>query len=261
MQAQIAAHARELQDVNRLLRANNALQREIALELQDAMLPVVEGDVASSRTAVRYRPAMGSLKVCGDWYDVADLGDDRIAMAVGDVVGHGLAAAGLMGQLRAALVAATRATGRPDRALDALDAYARSLEEAVGTTAVKVVVDLPERTLTYSVAGHPPPILLHGDGGVELLDQATGPPLAASPEAVPRPLGGAAFAPGDILVLYTDGLVERRGESLARGIDRLAGTVRRHAALGLEQAADAILAELSPEGDAADDVALVLVAL
>jgi len=259
LQAELFVRGLELQAVNQRLREAHAHEHQVALELQKAMLPSVAGDLAHGRTAVRYRPAVGSMNVCGDWYDVSDLGDERFGVAVGDVVGHGFVAAGVMGQLRAALAAATRATGRADRALEVLDAYAGSFDSAVGTTVVKVVVDLRERTLSYSVAGHPPPVLVRASGALELLDEATGPPLAAMSEPTARPLARTAFEPGDVLALYTDGLVERRRESIADGIDRLAASVRRHAGLGIEDAADAVLADLSTAEASTDDIALLLV--
>jgi serine phosphatase RsbU (regulator of sigma subunit) len=257
----VAARAHDLQDANERLRAAHARERQIALSLQQAMLPTVADGLASLRTATRYRPAMESLNVCGDWYDITWLSDDHLAVAVGDVVGHGLVAAGVMGQLRAALVAATSATGRPDRALEVLDRYAHSIEAAVGTTVVKVVIDFARHTLSYSSAGHPPPLLLGVDGHLEHLDQATGPPLASSSVPLARTIAETTFRAGDILALCTDGLIERRGESIAEGIARFGAALARHCGGGIEPAADAILAELVGDGAAADDVALVLVAL
>jgi hypothetical protein len=260
LQADLFARARDLQSVNASLREAYEREHETALTLQRAMLPTVSGE-AAERTATRYRPATSTLNVCGDWYDVTALGPGRLAVAVGDVVGRGLGAAAVMGQLRAALVSATGATGRPDRALEILDNYARTVDGALGSTAVKVVVDFDVRRLEYSLAGHPPPLLLHADGRVELLADAVGPPLGATLDPVERQLADAEFEPGALLVLYTDGLVERRGEPVTKGIERLAAAVRRHAGPDVERTADAVLAELAPADGSADDVAVVIVKL
>lgn len=156
LEAELYTRARELQEVNERLRRAHAREREVALILQAAMLPEPVA-LAHHRAAVRYRPAVGTLNVCGDWYDLAELPGDRIAVAVGDVVGHGLRAAGVMGQLRSALSAAVRVADGPATALEALGLYSRDVEGAESSTAVQAVIDCPNRTLTYSSAGHPRP--------------------------------------------------------------------------------------------------------
>ncbi|MCH0540337.1 SpoIIE family protein phosphatase [Streptomyces sp. MUM 203J] len=260
LEAELYTRARELQEVNERLREAHAREREVALALQEAMLPA-PGPVGHHRAAVRYRPAVGSLNVCGDWYDLVDLPGDRIGIAVGDVVGHGLQAAGVMGLLRSALSAASRVAAGPAQALEVLGLYARSIEGAENTTAVETYVDWDTNTLTYSSAGHPPPALLRIDGSVEFLDQATDPPLGARPEHGARPQATAAFTEGDTLVLYTDGLIERRREDIDTGLSRLADALSRHRAADPERLADILLYELLPTGGAMDDTALVIVRL
>ncbi|WP_086831738.1 PP2C family protein-serine/threonine phosphatase [Streptomyces sp. NRRL B-24572] len=260
LEAELYTRARELQEVNERLREAHAREREVALALQEAMLPV-PGRVGHHRAAVRYRPAVGSLNVCGDWYDLVDLPGDRIGVAVGDVVGHGLPAAGVMGLLRSALSAASRVADGPAQALEVLGLYARSVEGAENTTAVEVCVDWDTHALTYSSAGHPPPAVLHADGTVEFLDQATDPPLGARPDHVARPQATAAFTEGDTLVLYTDGLIERRREDIDAGLARLADALTRHRTVDPERLADTLLYELLPAGGATDDTALVIVRL
>jgi serine phosphatase RsbU (regulator of sigma subunit) len=115
--------------------------------------------------------------------------------------------------------------------------------------------------LIYSNAGHPPPILAHPDGTCDLLDQALEPPLGARPEDLPFPQASRSYAPGDTLVLYSDGLIERRGEDIDVGIDRLAAALRRHCTAPPERLADTILADLGVEGGASDDLALLIVRL
>lgn len=107
--------------------------------------------------AVRYLPAVGSLNVCGDWYDAVDLADGRFTVAVGDVVGHGLEAATVMGVLRSALSAASRAVGGPAQALEVLGLYARSVDGALAATGVTALVDTRSNLIVYSSAGHPRP--------------------------------------------------------------------------------------------------------
>ncbi|MFD6879753.1 MULTISPECIES: PP2C family protein-serine/threonine phosphatase [unclassified Streptomyces] len=260
LEAELYTRARELQEVNERLRQAHTREREVAIALQEAMLPA-PGDIGHHRAAVRYRPAVGALNVCGDWYDLVDLPGDRIAVAVGDVVGHGLHAAGIMGQLRSALSAASLVADGPAQALEALGLYARSVSGAENTTAVETYIDWDTHTLTYSSAGHLPPALLHTRDGVEFLDRATDPPLGARPEHVARPQAATDFAEGDILVLYTDGLVERRREDIDTGLARLAHSLARHQGTHPEALADAILLDLLPPGGAIDDTALVIVRL
>jgi serine phosphatase RsbU (regulator of sigma subunit) len=258
LEAELATRARELQDVNERLRAAHAREREVALALQESMLPA-PSSVSHHQAAVRYRPAVGTLNVCGDWYDLVDLPGDRLAVTVGDVVGHGLAAAGIMGQLRSALSAACRVADGPASALDVLDLYSRSVADAESTTAVTTFIDWDAHTVSYSSAGHPPPAVLRGDGTVEFLDQATDPPLAARPESVPRPEAVTSFSQGDLLVLYTDGLIERRQESIDVGFDRLASALGEHTAAEPEALADALFVNLLPPSGPADDIALVVI--
>lgn len=217
--------------------------------------------VGHHRAAVRYQPAVGTLNVCGDWYDLVDLPGDRIAVAVGDVVGHGLEAAGVMGQLRSALSAAARVADGPARALEALGLYARHVAGAESATVVKTYIDWDTHTLTYSSAGHPPPALLHPDGTVTFLDQATDPPLGARPEHIPRPEASTSFIEGATLVLYSDGLIERRDEDIDVGLARLADALVRHGQASPEVLADAVLADLLPPTGTTDDTALVIIRL
>ncbi|MET9361281.1 SpoIIE family protein phosphatase [Streptomyces sp. NPDC006632] len=260
LEAELYSRARDLQEVNEKLRQAHAREHEVALSLQAAMLPAFD-HLERRDAAVRYRPAVGALNVCGDWYDLAELPGDRVAVAVGDVVGHGLAAAGVMGQLRSALSAASRVAEGPGRALDVLGLYARSVAGAESSTAFLAVVDWAGHTVTYSSAGHPPAALVHPDGTVEFLDAATDPPLGARPEHVDRPQATAAFITGASLVLYTDGLVERRDEDIDTSLQRLAGSLGRHCGAGPELLADAVLADLLPTGGATDDTALIVLGL
>ncbi|MFI2205308.1 PP2C family protein-serine/threonine phosphatase [Streptomyces sp. NPDC020192] len=261
LEAELYTRARELQELNERLRQAHAREREVALALQKAMLPAPR-QVGHHQVAVRYRPAAGALNVCGDWYDIVDLvGGHGMAVAVGDVVGHGLEAAGVMGQLRSALSAASRVAVGPGEALNVLGLYAHVVDGAESATAVSTFIDFDHHTISYSSAGHPPPVLVHPDGRVEFLDQATDPPLDARPDPFPRPQAWTAYAEGATLVLYTDGLIERRGEDIDTGLARLADSLDRHREEDPEDLADAVLLELLPPGGATDDTALVIVRL
>ncbi|GHE97731.1 PAS domain-containing protein [Streptomyces griseoluteus] len=260
MEAELYARARQLQRLNEDLRQAHARERRIAVALQETMLHTP--DLARHPgVAVRYLPATGALNVCGDWYDAVDLPADRFALAVGDVVGHGLMAATVMGRLRSALSAATRTVHGPAQALEVLGLYARSVEGALAATAVQVLVDCRSHLLIYSSAGHPPPVLLHADGTCDLLDQATDPPLGARPEHVPRPQASITYTPDDTLILYTDGLIERRGEDIDAGLTRLTDMLSACTGFGAEHLADALLAGLDLASGADDDIAMVVVRL
>ncbi|MEY9989620.1 serine phosphatase RsbU (regulator of sigma subunit) [Streptomyces sp. V4I8] len=261
LEAELYTRARELQELNERLRQAHAREREVALALQEAMLPA-RRQVRDHRAAVRYRPAVGALNVCGDWYDLIDLvGGNRIGVSVGDVVGHGLAAAGVMGQLRSALSATSRVADGPAHALDVLGRYANVVDGAESATVVTTFIDFDARTITYSSAGHPPPVLIHPDGRVEFLDRATDTPLDARPDPIPRPQAVTTYTDGATLALYTDGLIERRREDIDTGLGRLADALVRHRGSDPETLADAVLLELLPPGGATDDTALIIVRL
>ncbi|MGW3989188.1 PP2C family protein-serine/threonine phosphatase [Streptomyces sp. NPDC004830] len=258
--AELYARTEELHRLNRELLQAHAREQQVAVALQEAMLSVPDLS-HHDNIAVRYLPATTSLNVCGDWYDVVDLPPDRYAAAVGDVVGHGLHAAAVMGMLRSALSAVIRAIPSPAQALEVLGLYARSVDGAMAATAVKVLIDTRSRLLIYSNAGHPPPVLLHRDGTFDLLDRATDPPLGTREHHVPRPQAGLAYTPRDTLVLYTDGLVERRGEDIDTGLDRLTTVLRSERALPPAPLADAVLNRLDVTEGAPDDIALIVIRL
>lgn len=234
-------------------------ERQLGLAVQDAMLPRQVPTQLSDRVVVRYRPASHVLHVGGDWYDVTQLDEGRFAVAVGDVVGHGLNAAVVMGQLRSALNALTLADLGPAAALSCLDRCASQDDDAAVSTAVKVIVDQNERTLTYSSAGHPPGILVHPDGTAHLLDQAAGAALALPDHTGPRPTATTRYPVGARLLLYTDGLVERRAEDIEASIAGLARRVRASLHLAVDTVADHLLDAVP--SDHHDDVALLVVQL
>lgn len=235
--------------------------RDVATRLQQVMLPRTPTHVGPAQIATRYRPATRDLAVGGDWYDVTALDHDRLAVAVGDVTGHGVAAAAAMGQLRGALSAAVRATGHPAPSLQVLDAHARD-GAAPMATAISAVIDLITGSAQVSSAGHPPPLLVAPDGTVDYVEIAPGLPVPYQPSARLRPEAWVALPAGSALILYSDGLVERRHAPIDAGMELLAEVVADHRDLDAEKLADTIEAEVAPDRvDQDDDLALVVVRL
>ncbi|QDC17451.1 SpoIIE family protein phosphatase (plasmid) [Rhodococcus ruber] len=229
-------------------------QRETAIALQRAILGPSQ---LPDGFAVRYEPATRRLEVGGDWYDTVALPDDRIGIVVGDCVGHGLHAATVMGQLRSACRALLLHDPHPARALTALDHFAATIPGAMCTTVFCGVLDPQTGHLVYSTAGHPPGILAHPDGTTELLDGGRSLPLAVRP-GTPRPEGHCRIPARATLLLYTDGLVERRRRPLDDGIDRAGEAVQRGRALPVDDLATDLMTRLAPTEGYDDDVALLL---
>ena len=258
VEADLVSRARELQELNRQLRDASDRERQVALALQRAMLPEPTFAGSGLDVAARYRPAEDALHVGGDWFDIVELGEDAVALAVGDVVGKGLKAAAIMGQLRSALSAATHGADGPPEALDTLARYAKTVDGATGTTVVQVRLDRNRQSVRYSRAGHLPPLMVTEHGEASLLDVAGAPPLGAGPDHLTHPKAEAAFPPRATLVLYTDGLIERRDRSIDAGLAELTDAVRRHLALDVERLADAVLEDLRHDEANPDDSALVV---
>lgn len=229
-------------------------QRETALALQHAILGP---EHLPPGFAVRYQPATRPLQVGGDWYDVVALDDGRIGLIVGDCVGHGLTAATIMGQLRSACRALLLERLGPAATLAGLDRFAARLAGARCTTALCAVLDPETGALCYSSAGHPPPILVHADGTVNLLEGGHSIPLGLQPER-PRPETEVRMPVDSTLLLYTDGLIERRHDSLDRGIIRATDVLEGGREQDLGDLADRVMTRLTPEGGYQDDVALLL---
>lgn len=234
----IAALARDETELHRLreeLERVSDQRREALEEVQRSLLPTTLPDVPGLDLAARYMPAAEELRLGGDWYD-AVLRDGHLAVAIGDAVGHGVHAVGLMARASVALNAYLAEGHPPEVVLARLDRLVQQgLPDAVASALV-VEVDPVSGAVRYAAAGHPYALLRSADGQVRRLVGAQG-PLLGSRSAPMHRRAVASLEPGDALLLYTDGLVERRDESLAAGIDRLASTI---AAL-LTSSADALL--------------------
>ena len=224
------------------------------MTLQRTMMPTTKPPVGF---AVRYEPAVSPLEIGGDWYDVLAVGDHQIGIIVGDCVGSGLAAAAVMGQLRSsARVLLVNGVG-PGRLLDELDSAAALIAGAYCTTVFVGIVDTDTGQMTYSSAGHIPALLAVPDAPPETLTGATSVPLAVQ-KTGPRPQASKFLSPSSTLMLYTDGLVERREQLIDNGIrhagEVLADTIESSA----DVVADAVLKRLAPEDGFDDDVAIVV---
>ncbi|MEW9532426.1 SpoIIE family protein phosphatase [Microbispora sp. NPDC049125] len=228
-------------------------QRETALALQRAILGPARLPLGF---AVRYEPAARPLEVGGDWYDTVELPDGRIGIVVGDCVGRGLQAATVMGQLRSACRALLLSSG-PAQTLTALDRFAAMIPGATCTSVFCGVLDPETGRLTYSSAGHPPSILVHPDGRTQLLDEAGSTPLAVY-QTEPRPEATCVLPPTGVLLLYTDGLVERRRRPIDAGIGEAAEAAKQGLNYPPEALAGHIMSGMEPAGGYDDDVALLL---
>ena len=230
------------------------IARETSLTLQQAMLPPVQ---PPSGFAVRYEPAVPPLQIGGDWYDVLPLGDHRIGIVVGDCVGRGLPAAAVMGQLRSSARALLINGAQPALLLEQLDSAAALIPNAYCTTVFLAVVDTESGLLQYSNAGHMPAVLAGPGSAAALLTDATSVPLAVRRDG-PRPQATRVLPPGSTLMLFTDGLVERKRELIDDGIGRAAEVLSETSTMPLDAVADAILRELAPAAGYDDDVAMVI---
>ncbi len=242
--AQVLAKARDYEQT-----------RAVALTLQHAILAPTE---LPHGFAARYTPAVPPLEVGGDWYDVIPLPGQRTGVVAGDCVGRGLPAAAVMGQLRSASQAVLLRAPGPAEALADLDTFASRIPGAECTTVFCAILDPAAGTLTYSCAGHPPPILVTAGEGYHLLDQARSLPLAMLPADWQRRQATATLPPGATLMLYTDGLVERRNQPLDKGIEAAAATVAEHAQDHPDDVADHVMSAMTPASGYEDDVAVLI---
>jgi serine phosphatase RsbU (regulator of sigma subunit)/anti-sigma regulatory factor (Ser/Thr protein kinase) len=232
----------------------DALEREHrgAVALQRSLLPERMPDLVGVDIAARYLPARD--EVGGDWYDAIDLPGDLIGVAIGDVAGHGVRAAALMGQLRTGLRAYALEGHPPAEALKLVDRLLQTNRERGMATVGYAVLDTANGELRYASAGHLPPVLIGGAHGARLMDVRKAPPLGTLPFPAYRETV-VTLEPGDTLLLYTDGLVERRSEPLTAGLERLRMTV------GTPTSADALCTRvvdaLVPGGGGDDDIAML----
>jgi PAS domain S-box-containing protein len=249
--AGLAVESAQLYGVQR--RASEVLQRSLLTSVPETHLVEI---------ASRYRPAAHEAQVGGDWYDAFLQPDGATILVIGDVVGHDIGAAAAMGQLRNLLRGTAYGTqDDPGEILRRVDVAMGGLRLQTLATAVVVRLDAPpdgserDRRLCWASAGHPPPMVLRADGGVDVLDEP-GDLLLGFDAGVERGDREAVLSAGATLLLYTDGLVERRDLAVDDGIERLRATLAELAGHPLEELCDALLGRLLP--DAVDDDVAVL---
>ncbi|MER5878206.1 SpoIIE family protein phosphatase [Streptomyces sp. NPDC060235] len=201
------------------LRASERQQRETAVTLQRSLLPQELEEPDDLRIAATYLPGGTEAAVGGDWYDVITLGGGRTALVIGDVMGRGVRAAAVMGQLRTAVRAYARLDLPPHEVLQLLDGLATEIDANQIATCVYAIHDPNEGRLVYASAGHLPILVRNEDGTTHRGDEPTGPPLGTGGWL--HASGSVPLGPGSTAVLYTDGLVERRDEDLDEGIASL----------------------------------------
>jgi GAF domain-containing protein len=229
--------------------------RDLVSSLQRSLLGGPLPAVTRARLGARYLPAEARQGMGGDWYDAIPLSGGRLMLVVGDVAGHGLEAALTMGQVRSAARALAPAH-RPASLLAALDQFLCSTMTEPLATAVVAVIDPAHRTLRYCQAGHPPPLLRRPDGSVTALDEASGTLLGL--EIRDRPEREISYPPGTCLVLYTDGLVERREDpSVGTGIARLAAHLAAPLPSDPAEVCDRLIRSGLPSRGREDDTAVL----
>jgi PAS domain S-box-containing protein len=243
-----------VQDVTEARKAER--EHRIAETLQRGLLPDRLAEVPGLALAARYVPAGADMAVGGDWYDVVELPSGHVGLAIGDVAGHGPRAASTMGQLRMALRAYALEEPSPADVVGRLDRLVSRLLESEIVTLVYLVLDLDSGVVQFANAGHPPPLVVGPGGQASFLDGGLGSPLGCDD---PGLTAEASFrlVPGSTLLLYTDGLVERRGVSIDEGLERLA-TAATDGGQDLEAFCERLLCSMV-EDDTADDVALLAI--
>lgn len=230
-------------------------ERGLADALQRSLIPRLP-DIPAVALAGRYLPA-GSAQLGGDWFDAFQLPDGRLGLAIGDVVGRGFHAAAIMGQLRSGLRAYALDEMAPHAVLERLGRLLRQLEPGRTATLLYLVMDPHGGDVTMASAGHPPPVVVPEGAEPEFVEIPGSVPLGAA-RHIRYEATDARFEPGSLLLLYTDGLVERAGEPLDAGLERLRAAVRPENG-DIEHLGDRLVDRLLPAGPRNDDAALLLV--
>ncbi|GAA1225108.1 SpoIIE family protein phosphatase [Kitasatospora nipponensis] len=228
----------------------------VARGLQNALLPHRLPHLPGIRTAGRYLPGTSGMDIGGDWYDVIPTGGG-VALVVGDVEGHSVAAAGIMGQLRSAVRAFVTAGHSPDAVLAGTNRLLVDLDPGLLASCCYLWIE-PGGARAHAVrAGHCPPLLRRPDGSAEVLELAGGPLLGVD-GAGSYPQTRLDLVPGSVLALYTDGLVEERGSDIDLGIDELRAELAHAPAASLDELADHLLRKARRTAHRSDDIALLL---
>ena len=241
---------------------------DVVGEAQHSLLPPSLPLLPDLRLSGSYHPATSARAAGGDWYDAVPLGHGRLALVIGDAVGHGVPAAAAMSRLRGAMRSSALRDPAPAAVLAALDDFAAQMDDVQGASVFYAVLDAATGGLTFATAGHPPPLLVHADGSTAYLPVTARPPLGTMPGTA-TPVARARLEPGATLVLYSDGAVAASGPPPSQGLSRLVEVART--ALADPEALDGeALAELASDiagrllasdgspGDRPDDVAVLV---
>jgi serine phosphatase RsbU (regulator of sigma subunit) len=228
-------------------------ERDMAELLQRAVLPAALPKRSDVRLTARYLPASETAQVGGDWYDAFELRDGRIGLCVGDVVGHGLASAACMGQLRNALRVYALDGAAPGQVVEQLNRFTIDTAVTNFTTLLYGVFEPDTGRLEWTSAGHPPMVVRRSDE-LEVPSGGHGMPIGIVDHEYSCSV--TKLEAGDMAVIYTDGLIERRTESLSNGLQRLEEAIGRHHDASLDELVDAVLAEVAP-AQRADDVCIL----
>ncbi len=231
-------------------------EHELAHALQRSLLPRDLPQPPGLAIGVCYLPAQGEPMVGGDWYDLLVLPSGQVILAVGDVSGHGVAAAASMGQLRSGLAGLALATSEPAALLDGAQRFIQHLGNSLFATLALVVLDPVSGSFTYACAGHPPPLVVSRSGQVTTLWQGRSPMLGCASRQ-PRPQGQYVLAPEDTLMLYTDGLVESRREIIDDGFARLAAQAAELAQTPIDEFCSTLTHSMLGERPNLDDIAVL----
>jgi PAS domain-containing protein len=232
-------------------------KHELAQGLQQTLLPRTLPPVPGLRVAARYLPTTRGMEVGGDFYDLLRLGDTAAAAVIGDVQGHNVAAAALMGQVRTGVHAHTTVGTPPDQVLAATNRLVADLSPDLFTSCLYARIDLARGRATMASAGHPPPLLRLPDGTTRPVDVRPGPLLGIDPDVV-FPLTEIPLTPGLTLLLYTDGLVETPGVDIDDSLARLADHFAQADVHDLEALIDDLLRKEGSTGQRSDDIALLV---
>ncbi|MFF5157751.1 SpoIIE family protein phosphatase [Streptomyces sp. NPDC000348] len=230
-------------------------KHDLAHRLQSALLPHTLPHVPGLKVAARYLPAARGLGIGGDFYDLIRLDEHTAGAAIGDVQGHNVDAAALMGQVRTAVHAHATVGSAPDQVLAGTNRLLTDLEPGLFTSCLYVHLDLAARRACMATAGHPPPLLRHADGRTELVPVPPGLLLGIEPDSR-YPALELPLPPGCVLALYTDGLVEAPGVDLGDATTALAGLLEHADPADLDAMADTLIHHAPTPGD---DIALLLI--
>ncbi|WP_079147953.1 SpoIIE family protein phosphatase [Streptomyces thermolilacinus] len=233
-------------------------KHQLAHGLQQALLPHRLPTAPGLRVAARYLPATRGMDIGGDFYDMVRIDETRVAAVIGDVQGHNVAAAALMGQVRTAVHTHATADAAPDEVLARTNRLLVDLDPGLFTTCLYADLDLEHGRARLVSAGHPPPLLRHADGRALRLDVPPGPVLGVDADAA-YPVTELDLPLDAVLILYTDGLVEKAGTDIEHAIDHLAGRLATWSAEDPERLLELLLDHAGPAERRTDDIALLLV--